>query len=102
MEGFGVWSVVGYVGAGIGVLIGAIGLLMLLTLMIAGMPNSSSGQLRRMTRATWAIAGGGLGLIGLAVWAMVSGRPGLGAALGASPLAAMVGLIAWVERGRKR
>ncbi|HYD02151.1 MAG TPA: hypothetical protein VEB22_13070 [Phycisphaerales bacterium] len=76
-----------YVLASVLTLGGAALCVMLLSLLLAGSPNSSPAQLARIKG--WMLATVLVGLLGAtgAVWAMAIGRPGLGAYAGAAPAA---------------
>jgi hypothetical protein len=80
----------------LGTVAGLVVTVLVLTLLLAGSPNSSPEQLLRIKRLMLGTALVGLGgLIG-AVWAMVVGRPALAGAIGAAPAAAGIGLLVYL------
>lgn len=76
--------------ASLSVLSGVFGVLMFLTLMLAGMPNSKPEQLRLMTR--WMYISGAVSFACLVggIWLIVLGYNGWGALVGALPLIGFV------------
>ena len=75
--------------------IGALGLLMLLTLFVAGMPNSTPEQLRRIKRLMLATAVGGAAALAGSVWLLVEGRALWAAGVGIAPAVGAFGLMVW-------
>lgn len=78
-------------------LIGAMGLLMLLTLLLAGGANSTKERLRRIKRLLLTTALMGMGILVGSAWLMVEGRPLWAAGLGVVPAAIVLGLMIWAE-----
>lgn len=75
-------------------LIGATATAMMLVLLLAATPNSTSRQCRRMRGAMLLVAAAGLGAGAAAVLGVLHGRPGLAAMIGAAPV--VIDLVVFV------
>lgn len=75
--------------------IGAVGLVMLLALFVAGMPNSTPKPLRRIKRLMLATAVAGAAALAASAWLLVEGRALWAAGVGLAPATGALGLTVW-------
>lgn len=84
------------------ILLGIAGSLALATLLLASGANASEHDIVVLKRWLLVTAVGGVGVVALGIWLIVGGRPWWAAAVGSLPMAALLGLIVWVEFTRSR
>ena len=77
--------------------VGALATLMMLTLCVAGAPNSSPEQLRTIKLWMLAIAIVGVLTLGGGIWLAISGKAWMAAAISALPALSIFVLMVWLS-----
>lgn len=74
---------------------GALASLGLFTLILAGSPNSTPEMWARLKMYMLLTVIGGVSVLASAIWAIATGKPGIGAIVGGTPAVVLFGLIVW-------